>query len=82
MKFGQKLKQLRKERGLTQDDLIAVINSKRRSKEVNRYTLSKWENGIHHPNMQQLVILSDFFKVSLDILLRDSKKLEPQKVVF
>jgi len=60
--FGMKLKQLRTTKGLTQNDLAAVL-------EVNRATVSGYETGGVYPSVEILKKISEFFNVSADYLI-------------
>lgn len=60
--FGQNIKLLRKRRGRTQDDISIALNMK-------RSTLSGYENGVAEPGIEALVLLSKYFKISVDTLL-------------
>lgn len=64
MKFNEKLIELRKAKGLSQEELGNELG-------VSRQTISKWELGQSYPDFQKLVILSDFFNISLDKLIKD-----------
>lgn len=64
MKFNEKLLDLRKKQGLSQEELGLELN-------VSRQTISKWEAGQSYPDFQRLVMLSDYFGMSLDELVRD-----------
>ena len=64
MLVGEKLKKLRKARGLSQEDLANDLN-------VSRQSISKWELGESLPDTNHLIRVSDYFGVSLDYLLRD-----------
>ncbi len=72
MTFAEKLKLIRKEKGLTQEDLAEQL-------EVSRQAVSKWESGSGYPETEKLLILSKRFNVSLDYLLLDDNFLEEQK---
>ena len=67
MKFNEKLIQLRKEKGLSQEELGEKLN-------VARQTISKWELGETTPEMDKLVQISEIFDISLDNLIKDNKK--------
>ncbi len=80
MKFNEKLLSLRKQKGLSQEELGMEL-------EVSRQTISKWEAGQSYPDFQRLVMLSDYFHMTLDELVRDidvqdvrEKKLTDEKV--
>ena len=64
MNFHEKLVSLRKSMGLSQEELGAEI-------KVARQTISKWESGQSYPDFQRLVLLSDYFGLTLDELVRD-----------
>lgn len=62
MDFQDKLKKLRKNRGLTQEELAQALF-------VSRTAISKWESGKGYPNIDSLKAISKYFCVSLDDLL-------------
>lgn len=62
MDFNNRLYQLRKQKGLSQEELANRLN-------VSRQTVSKWEVGDSTPEMEKLVAISDLFDVSLDVLV-------------
>lgn len=64
MNLGEKITQLRKQKGLSQDALAHELN-------VSRQSISKWETGSSTPELEKLVALCDLFQVSLDELVRD-----------
>ena len=64
MNFNEKLIELRKSKGLSQDELGNALG-------VSRQTISKWELAQSYPDFQRLVLLSDYFGLSLDALLKD-----------
>ncbi len=64
MEFNNKLYQLRKQKGLSQEELANRLN-------VSRQTVSKWEVGDSTPDMEKLVAISDLFEISLDELVMD-----------
>lgn len=74
--FGKKLKELRKAKGLTQQELVDTVNSKYGT-AINRTTISKWENGTQEAGMSFVLIFADFFGVSLDYINGDEKKSAP-----
>ena len=65
MKFNEKLMELRKKQGLSQEELGYKLN-------VTRQTVSKWELGQTTPEMDKLLELSKLFNVSVDDLINDS----------
>lgn len=62
MEFNNRLYQLRKQKGLSQEELASRLN-------VSRQTVSKWEVGDSTPDMEKLIAMSDLFGVSLDNLV-------------
>ena len=64
MKFGEKLQKLRKQGGLSQEQLAAQLT-------VSRQAVSKWELDDTMPDTENVVQLSRLFGVSCDYLLRD-----------
>lgn len=62
MEFHEKLQELRKKRGLTQEELAEALY-------VSRTAISKWESGRGYPSIDSLKEVSNFFSVSIDDLL-------------
>ena len=62
MEFNNRLYQLRKQKGLSQEELASRLN-------VSRQTVSKWEVGDSTPDMEKLAAMSELFDVSLDQLV-------------
>ena len=60
--LGDILAELRQERGLTQKELGQVLC-------VSTGTISNYENGVHLPDAEKLIVLADFFHVFTDYLL-------------
>lgn len=63
MKFNEKLLEIRKKQGLSQEELGMEL-------QVSRQTISKWESGQSYPDFQRLVMLSDYFNMTLDELVK------------
>jgi transcriptional regulator with XRE-family HTH domain len=63
MQFGEKLQQLRKERGLTQEELAEQLG-------VSRQAVARWETTGIYPEMDNLIRLSDCLGVTVDALVR------------
>ena len=64
MNCNEKLIDLRKTKGMSQEELGAEL-------KVSRQTISKWESGQSYPDFQRLVLLSDYFGLTLDELVKD-----------
>ena len=62
MEFHEKLQELRKSRGLTQEELAEALF-------VSRTAISKWESGRGYPSIDSLKEISRYFSVSIDELL-------------
>jgi transcriptional regulator with XRE-family HTH domain len=62
MEFNEKLQELRKQKGITQEELAEALY-------VSRTAISKWESGRGLPNIDSLKAISKYFGVSLDGLL-------------
>lgn len=66
MEFYEKLQELRKSRGLTQEELAEALY-------VSRTAISKWESGRGYPSIDSLKVISNYFSVSIDDLLSGDK---------
>ncbi|NMB19445.1 MAG: helix-turn-helix transcriptional regulator [Firmicutes bacterium] len=64
MNFSDKVRMLRKEHGISQEELAGRL-------DVSRQAVSKWENGQGFPEMETVLRMSDLFGVSLDYLFKD-----------
>ena len=69
IKIGKYLQELRKERGLTQEQLAEHVG-------VARRTISRWETGSNMPDLDILIELSDFYDVDLRELLSGERRSE------
>ncbi len=72
MEFSNRLYELRKKKGLSQEELANRLN-------VTRQTISKWEVGDSTPDMEKLVAISDLFGISLDELVVGKETKEDMK---
>lgn len=68
MNLGKRLIELRKENKMSQEEFAEIFN-------VTRQTISNYENSKSYPDIETLIKISDYFNVSLDILLKDDKKM-------
>ena len=66
MEFCEKLQELRKSRGLTQEELAEALY-------VSRTAVSKWESGRGYPSIDSLKEISNYFSVTIDELLSGEK---------
>ena len=62
MEFGERLKQAREKKGMTQQTLAERLF-------VTRQTVSRWENGVRYPDILAVRKLSEILEISLDDLL-------------
>lgn len=62
MEFHKKLQELRKQKGLTQEELAGVLS-------ISRTAISKWESGRGYPNIDSLKAIAKYFSVTIDVLL-------------
>lgn len=62
MEFNEKLQELRRSKGLTQEELAGELY-------VSRTAVSKWESGRGYPNIDSLKIIAKYFEVTVDELL-------------
>ncbi|MBE6881480.1 MAG: helix-turn-helix domain-containing protein [Ruminococcaceae bacterium] len=62
MSFAENLKQLRKEKQLSQEELAEIL-------DVSRQAVSKWEQGTGYPEVEKLLLLSSKLNISLDSLM-------------
>ena len=63
MEFRERLYQLRKGRGISQEELANAVG-------VSRQAVQKWEAGASTPDLENLTALADHFSVTLDYLVR------------
>lgn len=67
LEFNEKLQELRKQKGLTQEELAEILF-------VSRTAISKWESGRGYPNIDSLKAIAEFFNITIDEFL-SSKEL-------
>ena len=60
--FGERLKELRQEQKVSQQELGNMVSS-------SKMAISHWESGHSEPSIAQLIILADFFGVTVDYLI-------------
>ena len=66
MKLAEKIQDLRKKNGLSQEQLADQLG-------ISRQAISKWESEQSTPDIDKIVLLSEFFLVSTDYLLKEEK---------
>ena len=62
--FGERLKKLRSNRHMTQDELGEIFNP-----PLAQSTIGTYERGVRQPSLENLIIISNYFNVSIDYLL-------------
>ena len=74
MSFGEKLAKLRKEKGLSQEELAQELN-------VSRQAVSKWESNNSYPETEKIIQICKLFDYSMDELigLKDSEEYKEKK---
>lgn len=63
MNISNQLRNYRKEFNISQEELAEIVH-------VSRQTISNWENNKSYPDLQSLVLISEYFKISLDELVK------------
>lgn len=69
MALAEQLKASREKMGLSQSDVATRLN-------ITRQSISKWENGKGYPDLDNLVLLSEVYEVSIDELLKENNALK------
>ena len=59
--IGNKIRELRKKKGITQEVLASVLS-------VSPQAVSKWESGLTYPDMEMIPVIAGYFEVSMDML--------------
>ena len=63
MNIGKRIYELRKSKGISQEELAEILN-------VSRQAISKWENNTSLPELDNIILISDYFEVSTDYILK------------
>ena len=74
MSVGQIIRELRRERKITQEELGKILN-------LGKSTISQYENDINKPDSDMLKLIADFFNTSVDYLLGRTKIKEPLELI-
>ncbi|SHH49616.1 Helix-turn-helix domain-containing protein [Anaerosphaera aminiphila DSM 21120] len=64
MKLGERLQKERNKLNITQSEVAEKL-------KVSRQTISNWETSKSYPDLESLVLLSDYYNISLDVLLKE-----------
>ena len=69
MSFSEKLRFIRKQKNISQEQLAEMLN-------VSRQSVSKWESGVGYPETEKLILLSSKLNVSIDYLFNETSNIE------
>lgn len=69
MALADQLKSSRENKGLSQMDVAKKLN-------ITRQSISKWETGKGYPDLDNLVLLSEIYEISIDELLKENQMLK------
>jgi len=72
MNFSEKLFEIRKQKGMSQEELADRLN-------VSRQTISKWETGLTTPEMEKLIEMSKLFEITIDELVGNDNNVKDEK---
>lgn len=72
MSFGENLRNIRKQRNITQEGLAEALG-------VSRQAISKWESDSGYPETEKLIALSKTLNISIDYLLNDASVMEEKE---
>ena len=75
MKLSDKLIELRKTKGWSQEDFAEKLY-------VSRQAISRWENATSYPDITQLPNIASFFETTVDELLGIKKTVKKQKILY
>ncbi len=74
MNITERIHQLRKEKGISQEELACQLG-------VSRQAISKWESGQSMPDIEKIILLSEYFEVTTDYLLKGTEHAQTEKSV-
>lgn len=69
--FSERLKELRKKKGMTQIQFAEVFN-------ISSGTIAMWETGKRKPDLETIKNIAEFFDVSVDYLIGNKQEKEPE----
>ncbi|MFT9086934.1 helix-turn-helix domain-containing protein, partial [Liquorilactobacillus sp.] len=67
--MATKLKNARQSNGFSQNEIATILH-------ISRQSISKWENDRGYPDLDNLIALSDLYKISIDELLKENEQLK------
>ena len=71
MNLGKNLKEAREKAGYSQSDVAEKLN-------ISRQSVSRWENGWSSPDIDNLIVLSQIYKIPIDVLLENPQTEDAQ----
>lgn len=74
--IGERIRKLRKSKGITQDELGVILGNKTTGKPLSRGQVSNLETGKRNLNIHQIKVLADYFNVSIETLGVESDEIE------
>ena len=74
--IGGRIRQLRKARNITQDELGVILGNRTTGKPLSRGQVSNLETGKRNLNIHQIKVLADYFNVSIETLGCESDEIE------
>ena len=69
MLLGERLRETRQKKGVSQSTVAEHLN-------ISRQSISKWENNSSYPDLDNLVRLSEYYEVTVDDLLKENQGLK------
>ena len=76
VRIGERVKEMRRARGITQDELGVVLGNRTTGKPLSRGQVSNLETGKRNLNIHQIKTLADYFNVSIETLGFKSEEIE------
>ena len=80
--IGERIKQLRKAQGITQDELGSILGNKTTGKPLSRGQVSNLETGKRNLNIHQIKVLADYFNVSIETLGFESDEIKTIDLLY
>lgn len=76
MTFGEKLRMLRDQKQLFQEELADALNKFQKKAKFSRDMIARWENDLDTPRIDRLLAVSNYFGTTVDDLIRPEVKLK------
>lgn len=75
MSLGEQLKKLRESKGFSQEDVAKKIG-------VTRQAIYRWENNKSYPDIDNLILLSEMYNVTLDALIKGNQNMKEKYILM